>query len=98
MTDVAPWSAAIQLALNAPSVRNVQPWRFILRGDALELHMSDDAFVDALRHDPADPRDLLRGRAAIICASPCGQTGRRPVVELAERSGNVGTPRDGPAR
>jgi hypothetical protein len=47
MTDVAPWSAAVQLVLNAPSVRNVQPWRFMLRDDALDLHMSDDAFAEA---------------------------------------------------
>ena len=87
MTDVAPWSAAIQLALNAPSVRNVQPWRFVLRGDALELHMSDDAFAAAcdttLRTVTISCGVVLHHLRVALRAA-----GRTPVVELAGDPGS----------
>ena len=87
MTDVAPWSAAVELALNAPSVRNVQPWRFVLRGDALELHMSDEAFLAGC--------DVTLRTVTISCGVVLHHLrvalramGRAPVVELA---GDPGT-------
>jgi nitroreductase len=87
MTDVAPWSAAVELALNAPSVRNVQPWRFMLRDDALELHMSDDAFAEAcdttLRTVTISCGVVLHHLRVALRA-----TGRTPIVELA---GDPGT-------
>lgn len=87
MIDVAPWSAAVQLALNAPSVSNVQPWRFILRGDALELHMSDDGFAAA--------RDATLRTLTISCGVVLHHLrvalramGRTPIVELAGDPGS----------
>jgi nitroreductase len=43
MTDQELWHDAVALAINAPSVRNVQPWRFRLCDDGLELRIAPDA-------------------------------------------------------
>jgi hypothetical protein len=47
MSDAQLWRDAISLAINAPSVRNVQPWRFRLHEDALELRVDPEAHVGA---------------------------------------------------
>lgn len=43
--------AALRLASRAPSVHNTQPWRWVLRGDALHLYTDTDRLLTA-----ADPR------------------------------------------
>jgi len=71
----------VNAAALAPSVLNVQPWRFVADGDAIELHKDLER---SLPHSDPDGRSLtvscgaalLNLRLAIVAA------GRRPEVSL----------------
>lgn len=53
----------VELAVRAPSLHNTQPWRFVLRGGALELHADRDRQLAAT--DP-DGRQLVLSCGAAL--------------------------------
>jgi hypothetical protein len=77
---------AAQRALLAPSVHNTQPWRFVLTGDALEIHADPGRGLTVL-----DPRQrqltiscgcaLFNARVAIAAAGYAARTERLPEPE-----------------
>jgi nitroreductase len=87
--EEALWREAVAVAINAPSVRNVQPWRFVLRGDALALHMSEDALGGtcdaALRTVSISCGVVLHHLCVALRAA-----GATPLIELASDPGATG--------
>jgi hypothetical protein len=85
-SEDAVWRDAIQLAINAPSVRNVQPWRFRLRRGVLELHLAPEASADAgdaaLRTVTVSCGVVLHHLRVALRAA-----GETPVVELVRDPG-----------
>ena len=80
------WLRAVELAIRAPSVCNVQPWRFRLSGDALELHLLEDCVPGngdaAMRTVTISCGVVLHHLRVAIRAA-----GRTPIVELVGEPG-----------
>ncbi|WP_029107927.1 NAD(P)H nitroreductase [Mycobacterium sp. URHD0025] len=47
MFDTATLTRAVQLASRAPSLHNTQPWRLVVQGDCLQLHLDPNRVVTA---------------------------------------------------
>lgn len=90
MSIDARWRPALELAVNAPSVHNMQPWRFLARADGgLELRMADGAL--------AGDRDASLRTVTISCGVVLHHlrvalraAGETPLVELSPDPGAVG--------
>jgi nitroreductase len=74
---------AVARASLAPSIHNTQPWRFVVRPDALELHADNDRQLRAL--DPTARQlviscgsALLNARVALAAAGRAVQVDRLP--------------------
>ncbi|WP_433296329.1 Acg family FMN-binding oxidoreductase [Pseudonocardia sp. CA-142604] len=63
MTSDCELTKAVEDALNAPSVRNTQPWKWRIRPDEVELHADEDRYLDIT--DP-DRRDLVLSCGAAL--------------------------------
>lgn len=66
-------------AMRAPSIHNTQPWRFVLTGDALEIHADPSRRLDVL-----DPR----GRQ-LLTSCGCALLHARVAIEAAGRQALV---------
>jgi nitroreductase len=72
---------AVRVATSAPSILNVQPWRFVARGAVVELHVDPDRALPAL--DPLGRAATVSCGAALCnLALAVAVLGRRPVVQL----------------
>jgi nitroreductase len=74
-------AAVISMAARAPSLHNTQPWRFRLRGNAVELLVDPDRW---LRHSDPDARELMISCGAALFGLRLGlrSLGLLPVTEL----------------
>lgn len=77
--DRATWKSALDIAARAPSLRNLQPWRWRVDGDAIDL------FADWSRQAgdaPSDRRDVLLGCGAVLdhCVVALAAAGWQPRV------------------
>jgi nitroreductase len=86
MSDLELWQKVIALATSAPSVHNVQPWRFRLTGDGLELHMADEIVasdVDATMRTVTISCGVVLHHLRVALRA----AGRTPIVELVSEPG-----------
>lgn len=51
-----PWPEVIADAVAAPSVHNTQPWRFVVRGDEVELHLDPERLLPVADPDGREAR------------------------------------------
>jgi hypothetical protein len=80
MTHV-DWHTAIELAGFAPSIHNTQPWRFVVRDEAVELWADRSRAVPAI--DPSGRQLVVSCGAALeqLCLGVAAQ-GWQPVVHV----------------
>jgi nitroreductase len=82
--DSAVWLAAIAAACAAPSLRNTQPWRFVVRPDAVELHLDPGRVLPVA--DPTGREALISCGAALLnLRIALRAAGVEPLVTLLPR-------------
>lgn len=78
-TDV--WLAAVAAAGAAPSIHNTQPWRFVVRPEAVELHLDPQRVLSVADPDGRAAR-LSCGAAVLNLRLALQANGIEPVVGL----------------
>lgn len=64
--DVPDWAQVVAAATRAPSIHNTQPWRFVARGDALEVHLDRERALPVL--DPTGRQQIISCGVAVELA------------------------------
>ena len=60
------WAQVVAAATRAPSIHNTQPWRFVARGEALEVHLDRERALPVL--DPSGRQQIISCGVAVELA------------------------------